>query len=343
MYVQISLPHIQRDVNLIEEQPFESELDYTQLKNGREYLTQLEERLVDLFKQGYAIKRLLQYRTHYMDLLLQKLYHHFGLSAEHDLTLLAVGGYGRGELFLKSDIDLLLASKAPLSEQMQEQISSFISYLWDLKLDVGSSVRTIAETLENVNADLTICTNLLETRFLCGNYALYNELLDTIKRDSTWNTKRFFHAKVAEELERHHAYKDTSYALEPDIKQNPGGIRDIHVMQWIANFHFSARTPEDMLTLQFLSHEEYEELIESRDVLYQVRYALHVCTRKEDNRLTLDYQPMVAEALGYSGNNNAQVETMMRDLYRSLRRIRELNSMALQLEVLRITGHLGDE
>ena len=198
MYVQISLPHIQRDVNLIEEQPFESELDFTQLKNGREYLTQLEERLVDLFKQGYAIKRLLQYRTHYMDLLLQKLYHHFGLSKEHDLTLLAVGGYGRGELFLKSDIDLLLASKAPLSEQVQEQISSFISYLWDLKLDVGSSVRTIAETLENVNADLTIGTNLRETLFVCGNYALYNELLDTTKRASTRNTKRFFHAKVAE-------------------------------------------------------------------------------------------------------------------------------------------------
>ena len=343
MYVQISLPHIQRDVNLIAEQPFASALDYTQLKSGREYLAALEERLVELFKQGYAIARLLQYRTYYMDCMLQHLYEHFGLAQERDLALIAVGGYGRGELFLKSDIDLLLASQAPLTPQVQEQVSSFISYLWDLKLDVGSSVRTIAETLENVNADLTICTNLLETRFLCGNQALYEHLLKTISHESTWNTKRFFHAKVAEELERHHAYKDTSYALEPDIKQNPGGIRDIHVMQWIANFHFQAKTTEDMLALGFLSREEYDELIESRDVLYQVRYALHVCTRKEDNRLTLDYQPMVAESLGYSGNNNAQVETMMRDLYRSLRRIRELNSMALQLEVLRITGHLGDE
>lgn len=114
-------------------------------------------------------------------------------------------------------------------------------------------------------------------------------------------------------------------------------------MQWIANFHFQAKTPEDMLNLGFLSQEEYEELIESRDVLYQVRYALHVCTRREDNRLSLDCQPSVAQLLGYVGNSNEQVETMMRDLYRTLRRIRELNSMALQLEVLRITGHLGDD
>ena len=298
---------------------------------------------MSFFHEGYAITCLLDYRTYYIDQMLCQLFKQFQLDEISDLSLLAVGGYGRGELFLKSDIDLLLASQAPLSDVAQERISSFISFLWDLKLDIGSSVRTIAESLEKVNEDLTICTNLLETRFLCGNQAVYDQLLKTIHRDSTWNTRRFFHAKVAEELERHHAYKDTAYSLEPDLKHNPGGIRDIHVMQWIANFHFQAYTAEDMLALDFLSQEEYEELIESRDVLYQVRYALHICTRREDNRLNLDCQPTVAQLLGYQGDSNTQVETMMRDLYRSLRRIRELNSMTLQLEVLRITGHLGDE
>ena len=343
MYTRIKLPRKQHAVNLLVEHPFTCKLDVTTLKTGREYLAQLEEELVKFFAEGYAVSSLLDYRTHYVDVMMQQLFSHFMLDHEDGLTLLAVGGYGRGELFLKSDIDILLVSRSPLSTEAQEHISSFISYLWDLKLDIGSSVRTIAETLENVNADLTICTNLLETRFLCGNREVYDQLLTTIHNDSTWNTKRFFHAKVAEELERHHAYKDTAYSLEPDLKHNPGGIRDIHVMQWIANFHFQAKTPEDMLALEFLSQEEYEELIESRDVLYQVRYALHICNRREDNRLTLDYQPSVAERLGYTGNNNAQVEDMMRDLYRTLRRIRELNSMALQLEVLRITGHLGDE
>ena len=343
MYTHICLPHKQISADLVAQQPCSCELDITNIKTGREYLSFLEERLVNFFNEGYSIAALLDYRTHYVDKMMRSLYEHFELNNLPKLAMIAVGGYGRGELFLKSDIDLLIVSQDKLSEEAQEQISSFISYLWDLKLDIGSSVRTIDECLEKVNADLTICTNLLENRFLCGDYKVYEILLNTISKDSTWNTKRFFHAKVAEELERHHAYKDTSYALEPDLKQNPGGIRDIHVMQWIANFHFQAKTPEDMLNLGFLSQEEYEELIESRDVLYQVRYALHVCTRREDNRLSLDCQPSVAQLLGYVGNSNEQVETMMRDLYRTLRRIRELNSMALQLEVLRITGHLGDD
>lgn len=343
MYTPISMPRKQTVANLVLEQPFKSDLDFTDVKQGREYLNALDEQLVSFFKQGFAVASLLEYRTFYIDQMLMQLFKHFKLDKAHDVTLIAVGGYGRAELFLRSDIDLLVASVDQPTEEIQENISSFISHLWDLKLDIGSSVRTIEQTLQNVNADLTICTNMLETRFLCGNIHVYNDLLTTIKNDSTWNTKRFFHAKVAEELDRHHAYKDTSYALEPDIKHNPGGIRDIHVMQWIANFHFQAKTPEDMLVLDFLSKEEYEELIESREVLYQVRYALHITRFKDDNRLSLDCQPSVAELLNYTGTSNEQVETMMRDLYRSLRRIRELNSMTLQLEVLRITGHLGDD
>ena len=343
MYTPISMPRKQTVANLVLEQPFKSDLDFTDVKQGREYLNALDEQLVSFFKQGFAVASLLEYRTFYIDQMLMLLFKHFKLDKAHDVTLIAVGGYGRAELFLRSDIDLLVASVEQPTEEIQENISSFISHLWDLKLDIGSSVRTIEQTLQNVNADLTICTNMLETRFLCGNIHVYNDLLTTIKNDSTWNTKRFFHAKVAEELDRHHAYKDTSYALEPDIKHNPGGIRDIHVMQWIANFHFQAKTPEDMLVLDFLSKEEYEELIESREVLYQVRYALHITRFKDDNRLSLDCQPSVAELLNYTGTSNEQVETMMRDLYRSLRRIRELNSMTLQLEVLRITGHLGDD
>ena len=343
MYTPISMPRKQTVANLVLEQPLKSDLDFTDVKQGREYLNALDEQLVSFFKQGFAVASLLEYRTFYIDQMLMQLFKHFKLDKAHDVTLIAVGGYGRAELFLRSDIDLLVASVEQPTEEIQENISSFISHLWDLKLDIGSSVRTIEQTLQNVNADLTICTNMLETRFLCGNIHVYNDLLTTIKNDSTWNTKRFFHAKVAEELDRHHAYKDTSYALEPDIKHNPGGIRDIHVMQWIANFHFQAKTPEDMLVLDFLSKEEYEELIESREVLYQVRYALHISRFKDDNRLSLDCQPSVAELLNYTGTSNEQVETMMRDLYRSLRRIRELNSMTLQLEVLRITGHLGDD
>ena len=169
MYTHISLPHEQRSADLVKEFPCSCAEDITNVKCGRDHLHDLEERLAGFFRDGYAISSLLAYRTHYVDDLMCCLYHSFHLDEIEGLTLLAVGGYGRAELFLKSDIDILIASEDTLSDAASEQISAFISYLWDLKLDIGSSVRTIAETLENVNADLTVCTNLLETRFLCGN------------------------------------------------------------------------------------------------------------------------------------------------------------------------------
>ena len=189
MYTSINLPRTQKVVNLLQEQPFTSDLDITTLKSGREYLAQLEEKLVKFFDDSYAVSSLLEYRTYYFDRMLQKLFVHFGLDTVPTLTLLAVGGYGRRELFLKSDIDILVVSKDSLSPEAQEKISAFISYLWDLKLDIGSSVRTITECLENVNADLTICTNLLETHFICGHQEIYELLLKTIHDDSTWNTQ----------------------------------------------------------------------------------------------------------------------------------------------------------
>ena len=161
MYTPISMPRKQTVANLVLEQPFKSDLDFTDVKQGREYLNALDEQLVSFFKQGFAVASLLEYRTFYIDQMLMQLFKHFKLDKAHDVTLIAVGGYGRAELFLRSDIDLLVASVEQPTEEIQENISSFISHLWDLKLDIGSSVRTIEQTLQNVNADLTICTNML--------------------------------------------------------------------------------------------------------------------------------------------------------------------------------------
>lgn len=343
VYFHISLPHKQQPADLIKERPFTQEPDLSCAKTGREYLAAMEEYMVSLFLEGYAVRSLLDFRTFYTDRLLQLLCKKFRLDEINRLCMAAVGGYGRAELFLKSDVDILILSEKELSDTDKDKISDFISFLWDLKLDIGSSVRTIEETLETAGNDLTVRTNLLETRLLFGDEHVYNELFRSLSENDSWSARSFFHAKVAEELERHHAYKDTAYALEPDLKNNPGGLRDLQVMQWIANFHFNAKTPEDMLKLNFLSMEEYEELKECTDALFQVRYALHTANRSEDNRLLLDHQPTVAGILGYTGEGNEPVENMMRDLFRTLRRVRELNSMVLQMEVLRITGNIGSD
>ena len=324
--------------------PFKRKLDEISIKAGREYLKAFSEHLCQLFDDGFAISQLLTLRSDFTDALLKQIYTHFNLQQFPYLALIAVGGYGRRELFLMSDIDILvLSSVDPLPDEAKAAIEPFISFLWDLKLDIGSSVRTIPETVLESRQDLTIETNLLERRLVAGSYLTLTLLKDALDKDTYWDPKRFLRAKIHEQIERHHLYKDTAYLLEPDIKNNPGGLRDIQVMQWIANFHFNARTLEDMYKQGLLEPEEFEELCLCRHVLGAVRYALHITTRREDNRLTLDSQKNVAALLGFGTEGNLPVERLMRVFFRTVRRVRELNSMTLQLETLRITGHLGDD
>lgn len=342
MFEPITVPRKVRPDKLKQTCPFTQVLDEYSVKAGREYLGKLRCYLEERFKDGYAVAELLSCRTYVIDKLLSGLYHHFNLSAFDNLALVAVGGYGRGELFPLSDIDILIVGdydKLPL--ESTESIESLISFLWDLKLDVGSSVRTITECVLESRQDLTIKTNLLETRLICGSYYTYSKLLQKLAGDLYWDPLRFLNAKLHEQLDRHHSYKDSAYLLEPDIKNNPGGLRDIQIMQWIANFHFHAKTINDMLSLGLLSRSEFDELISCRDFLWETRCALHLSLTKEDDRLTLDMQKAVAKLLGFTGDGTLAVEKMMRTFFRSIRRVRELNSMALQLETLRITGHLG--
>lgn len=344
MFEQLSIPKIfDKDAPALM-RPFKEELAEISVKAGREYLAAFSSHLCTLFAEGFTVKSLLYLRSDFTDALLKRIYEHFGLHKFPYLALIAVGGYGRRELFLQSDIDILvLSSVDPLPPDAKDAIEPFISFLWDLKLDIGSSVRTIKETVLESRQDLTIETNLLERRLIAGSYLTLNLLKDALDGDTYWDPKRFLRAKIHEQIERHHLYKDTAYLLEPDIKNNPGGLRDIQVMQWIANFHFKARTLHDMLNLGLLLPNEFEELTLCRKVLWAVRYALHITIKREDNRLTLDSQKNVAALLGFGTEGNAPVERLMRVFFRTVRRIRELNSMTLQLETLRITGHLGDD
>lgn len=344
MYEKLSIPkHFQHE-NPALMRPFKEKLEQINVKEGRAYLKAYADYLASLFEEGFDVQSLILLRSDFMDELLSRLYQHFGLSNFPYLALIAVGGYGRRELFLESDIDLLILSEVnPIPDDARAVIEPFISFLWDLKLDIGSSVRSIEETIAESHRDLTIETNLIERHHITGSYLTFTRLKEALESDTCWDPRRFLRAKLREQIERHHSYKDTAYLLEPDVKNNPGGLRDIQVMQWIANFHFKARTLNDMLSLGLLAPSEFEELIECRNVLYAVRYALHITTRRPDNRLTLDSQKNVAALLGYGTEGNGPVERMMRTFFRAVRRIRELNSMALQLETLRITGHLGED
>ncbi|MCL1126671.1 bifunctional uridylyltransferase/uridylyl-removing protein GlnD [Shewanella surugensis] len=267
-------------------------------------------------------------RCQLVDHTLKNQWQHLGLN-DYPIALIAVGGYGRGELHPQSDVDLLFLVNNKLCLEGEHKVGEFITFLWDAGLEIGHSVRTIAETLEQGVNDITIATNLLEARLLCGPQALFLQLYSRIRTDDFWPSSEFYLAKRQEQVDRH--ARANAFDLEPNIKSCPGGLRDIQTIAWVAMRYFDAAKLEDLVSYHFLEPLELEELLQCQGFLWQLRFALHLIAGRDENRLLFDLQPQVAGLMGYVDGTQLAVEKMMKQYYQTVRRVLELNQMLLQL------------
>ncbi|MCA1799245.1 MAG: [protein-PII] uridylyltransferase [Xanthomonadaceae bacterium] len=248
------------------------------------------------------------------------------------ISLIAVGGYGRGELHPCSDVDLMLLVAEDATDELRGRIESLVAFLWDCGLEVGHSVRTVAQCVTEAERDITVATNLMESRPVAGSTQLYHEMRAVTGPDRVWPGRAFFEAKWAEQQARHARYHDTAYKLEPNVKESPGGLRDIQMIGWVAKRHFGVATLAELVGQGFLTEGEYEQLSAGQDFLWQVRFALHVITGRREDRLLFDHQQKLAKTFGYrDAGHSLAVEQFMQRYYRAIIDLSRLNEVLLQL------------
>ena len=303
----------------------------------KEYLRLSGEFLESSFVNGINVRNLVPTRAKHIDKLLIALWNHLGLN--ESAALIAVGGYGRGELHPQSDIDLLVLSESALQPNQQHEISKLISLLWDCRLKVGQSVRELTECIKMAQDDVTIATNLMESRLLKGPQALFDRLKQATTPDQLWDAKSFFIAKTAEQKARYKKFDGSSFDLEPNIKSSPGGLRDIHLISWIAQRTYYPKTLPQLVKQNLITKKEYYTLVKCQLYIWRVRYALHLVSQKTEDRLLFDYQKSAANLMGYKDTETSlAVEKMMKRYYRSALIIRNICDILLQVMEEHIIG-----
>ena len=305
-------------------------------KSGSEPLLSLCKELLDNLSQQQEyqfqntptlVHELVQERTLVIDQLMARLWQH--LIDRNDLALVAVGGYGRGELFPQSDIDLLILSN---NDIQPDDINPFLNLLWDCRLKLGYSVRSINECLMHAKEDATIATTLIESRFLAGSWEQYQQLQKIASKDHLMSSQSFFEVKLKEQDSRYLKFEDNAYNVEPNLKESPGGLRDIHSIGWIAKFHFGSTELIELKENNFLSEREYKTLEQSLHFLWQIRFALHTLCKRPEERLLFDYQRTLAKQFGYKDTSKRLgVERFMHKYYRTANRVQQLNELLLQM------------
>lgn len=297
------------------------------------------------FLAGRDIRRLIEDRAWFVDQVLRAAWGRFDWNSEAEIALVAVGGYGRGELHPYSDIDLLILLEDDSHEKFRDSIEGLLTLLWDIGLEVGQSVRSVQECAEEARADLTVITNLMESRTIAGPEHLRQNMLKVTSPSEMWPSKEFFLAKRNEQAARHSKYNNTEYNLEPNVKGSPGGLRDIQTILWIARRQFGSLNLNAIVDQGFLTEGEFALLASSQEFIWRVRYGLHMLAGRAEDRLLFDHQRSLATLLGYKDSDaKLAIERFMQKYYRVVMSISELSDLVGQhfAEVILWEGDSGD-
>lgn len=296
---------------------------------------QVKAHLPDLkakFEAGESVDNLVRIRSNFIDQLLIDYWQHFLGDCANRLALVAVGGYGRQELHPHSDIDLLILFNEGDLEQCRDMLEQYLTFLWDIGLNPGQSVRTIDDCVAESLKDISVTTNMLESRLLFGDTNLFDQMQQRTSPDHIWSAFDFYQGKLDEQKGRHFKFNDSAYNLEPNIKEGPGGLRDIQTINWVTQRYFRSRSLGELVNHAFLTKSEYRSLIRGQQFLWRIRFALHILTNRAEDRLLFDHQKNVASMLGYEDTDSSLgVEQLMQQYYRTVKEIQWLNEMLLQI------------
>ena len=317
---------------------FDSELFKTKLNDNvnplplyQQAIKQAQQVLDSRYLAHENITGLVLGRARYSDQLLIYAWQQVHWDDSNALALVAVGGYGRGELHPHSDIDLLVLTAKENDKKNRTNISKFFTFLWDIHLEPGNSVRSVKQCKQEAIKDITVATALMESRLLVGPELLYEKMKAATESKKVWPIKAFFKAKRDEQIARHERYYDIDYALEPNIKTSPGGLRDIQTVAWIAKRHYGVNSFEELVERDFLNASENAQLIEGQELLWKFRYGLHMSYGRREDRLLFDKQRELAKLFGHEDDDKSlAVEKLMQEYYRIVATLRELNDVLLQ-------------
>ncbi|MEN9670906.1 MAG: hypothetical protein RL018_1183, partial [Pseudomonadota bacterium] len=252
-----------------------------------------------------------------------------------EYALVAVGGFGRAELFPHSDIDvLLLLPDGVLPEtdtEVKTRIETFISSCWDAGLEIGSSVRNVADCVAQAENDVTVQTSLLESRLIVGDKTLYARFASQFRQ--SMDARAFFVAKTLEMRQRHHKFEDTPYSLEPNCKESPGGLRDLQVILWVANSANLGTNWDELASNGLATAFEVAQIKRNLALISLIRARLHIIANRREDRLVFDLQTVVAESFNYTTDskksNKRASEQLMRRYYWAAKAVTQLNQILL--------------